>query len=155
MCQPQQSLAGELSIIQFQLFLGLSAQDQVFIFFASLTGLFTSSVFNIYAIVALNKSGNVLSSFLNMEENWVLHIFILQWRLEKIFIFVCKLKLTSSNVPENQQGAPFSPRNWNRSAWQFFVLQTFSKVKNAINIVCTGENELILLQNHCTFYIHV
>ena len=41
-----------------------------------------------------------------MQENWVLHIFILQWMLEQIFIFVFKLKVASSNPPENPQGAP-------------------------------------------------
>ena len=48
----------------------------------------------------------ILSSFLHMQENWVLHIFIPQCRLEQNFIFFFKLKLTSSNLPENPQGAP-------------------------------------------------
>ena len=37
---------------------------------------------------------------------WVLHIFILQCRLEQIFFLVVMLKLPSSNLPKNPQGAP-------------------------------------------------
>ena len=101
--------------------LGLPAHDAVFIFFTYLTGLFKSSVFNFFkmhssslanvAMFYLHSSTRkkikfFTSSFFNMEENWVLHIFILQCRLEHIFIFVFKLNLASSNLPENSQGAP-------------------------------------------------
>ena len=41
-----------------------------------------------------------------MQVNRVLHIFILQLSLEQIFIVVFQLKLASSNLPENLQGAP-------------------------------------------------
>ena len=41
-----------------------------------------------------------------MQVNWVLHIFILHLSLEQIFIFVFQLRLASSNLPENLQGAP-------------------------------------------------
>ena len=43
-----------------------------------------------------------------IQENWVLHISILQWRLEQIFIFVLKQKLASSNLPKNLQVAPYN-----------------------------------------------
>ena len=111
--QPRSIIYTQNSIALIQrnmliLVLGLPAHDAVFIFFASLTGLFKSSVINIFqnAIFISNKFGNVLSSFFHMQKYWVLHIFILECRLEQIFIFVFKLNLTFSNLPENPQGAP-------------------------------------------------
>ena len=67
------------------------------------------------AAFVFNRCGNVISSCFNMKENWVLQIFILQWRLERIFIFVVKLKLASLIFHENQQGAPIinSFCSWN------------------------------------------
>ena len=109
--------------------MGVPAHDMVFIFFASLTGLFKSSVFNIFqnVILIFNKCGNVLSSFFRMQENWVLHIFILQCRWELIFIFVLKLKLTSSNLPENPQGAPCNTiqAHWSHRCHWIFSHQCF------------------------------
>ena len=101
--------------------LGLPAHDAVFIFFTYLTGLFKSSVFNFFkmhssslanvAMFYLHSSTRkkikfFTSLFFNMEKNWVLHIFVLQCRLDHIFIFVFKLNLASSNLPENPQGPP-------------------------------------------------
>ena len=70
--------------------------------------IFRSSVFKSFGntIFIFIKFGNLWSSFFNLWENWVLHIFILHQRVKDIFIFVFKLKLLSSNLPVNLQGAP-------------------------------------------------
>ena len=87
--------------------MGFPAHDAVFIFFASLTVIFKSSVFNIFNSKAFvfNKCGNVLSSFFSMEENefFTSSFFNDVWNK---FIFVLKIKFASSNLPENLQGAP-------------------------------------------------
>ena len=86
---------------------GLPAHAMVFIFFTFLRGIFKSSVFNSFknAIFIFNICGNWSSSFFSEPENRVLHIFILQCRVEQIFTFVFMLKVPSSNLPENPQGA--------------------------------------------------
>ena len=90
--------------------MGVPAHEAVFIFFTYLTGLFKSSVFNFFqnAFFIFNKCGNVLSSFFNTTRKKIefFQIFNLQCRLEQILIFIFQLKLASSNLPENPQGAP-------------------------------------------------
>ena len=56
---------------------------------------FSSSLPNV-AMIYLNCS--------TCKKKLVLQIFILQWRLESIFIFVFKLKLAFLNLPENHRG---------------------------------------------------
>ena len=86
--------------------LGLPAHNMVFIFFTFLRGVFKSSVFN--------SLKNAIFIFKNQTKPdiWVHHIFILQCRLEQIFIFVFTLKPQSSNLPENPQGAPTLTRHY-------------------------------------------
>ena len=108
-CEEISSLPWGVFFVSIHIWSGLPAHDIVFIFFTYLTGLFKSSVFNFFqnAFFIFNKCGKNSSSFFNMEENWVFLIFILQCRLEQIFIFVFKLQLVSSNLPENPHGAPW------------------------------------------------
>ena len=89
--------------------MGVSAHEAVFIFSTYLRGLFKSSVYNFFLKMHSSSLTNVAMFYLH-SSTWkkieFFHIFNLQCRLEQIFIFIFKLKLTSSNLPENPQGAP-------------------------------------------------
>ena len=108
---------------------GLPAHDMAFIFFTFLRGVFKSSVFISFknAIFILKKCNNWRSLFFSKADIWALHIFILQCRLEQIFIFIFMLKVTPSNLPENPQGAPLVN---NKTKW----LWSFSKYCNLVII---------------------
>ena len=102
-----------------------------------LRGVFKSSVFNAFknTIFIFNKCGNWESSFFSKPDIRVLHFFILQCRLdlEQIFIFVFMLKLPSSSLPENLQGAPIMKSQTLSSSNSYTLLKTHSTLKSEMN----------------------
>ena len=123
----------------------------VFSFFTFLSGVFKSSVFNSLknAIFIFNKCCNWYSSLYSKPDIWVLHILILQCRLNHTFIFVFRLKLPSSNLPKSQQGAQILPVFQSK----LLALLLFLNMKsgNAVKLV-RETSELLFYMLHSSVF---
>ena len=80
---------------------------------------------------------------------WVLHILILQCRLNHTFIFVFRLNLPSTNPPNSQQGALIIPDS--QSKLLAILLFLNMKSGNAVKLV-RETSELLFYMLHSSVF---